>query len=207
MQGDVKWPLEWDPNNPQEMNSGSSVEVNVIGRCAPFTWYVSDVGFSLAESQTQGEFNTLIADETACGAAEIVVADSCENEVAGYVRSTSGQWVLISEGECVLPGYGYPTWVDQYRRTGEHISGKGKQVESICKSYFSTRYFCEGNPCDGWTGSVFCRCPAELGQERCLGYTVLPYDGGWPCAELGDSRHYVWCGCVAALRYYEWQCQ
>ena len=115
LQGQVNWPLEWDPNNPQEMNSGSLVDVDVIGRCAPFSWSVSGVGFSLAESQTQGEFNTLIADETACGAAEIVVIDSCENEVAGYVRSTSGQWVLISEGECVLPGYSYPTGVDQYR--------------------------------------------------------------------------------------------
>ena len=207
IQGDVNWPLEWDPDNPQEMNSGSSVDVNVIGRCGPFRWTVSGIGFSLAENQTQGEFNTLIADVTACGAAEIVVTDSCENEVVGYVRSTSGQWVLISEGECVLPGYGYSTGGHQYLTTGEYISGKGKQVETICKGYKSTAFFCEDNPCDGYTGGSFCSCPPELGQQRCLDFGVMPYDGGWPCAELGDGRHYVWCGCVRALQYYEWRCQ
>ncbi|TES91812.1 MAG: hypothetical protein E3J94_03305, partial [Desulfobacteraceae bacterium] len=84
--------LQFDPSNPDEIARNSSIPINVIGGCPPYTWSVSGNGFSLAESQTQELSNTLIADSTACGAATITVTGCSGPPVTGYVRCTTGTW-------------------------------------------------------------------------------------------------------------------
>jgi hypothetical protein len=84
--------LQFDPSIPDEIAPNSSIPINVIEGCSPYTWSVSGNGFSLAESQTTGRTNTLIADDTACGTATIIVTGCSGPPVTGYVRCTVGQW-------------------------------------------------------------------------------------------------------------------
>ncbi|MBW2005045.1 MAG: RHS domain-containing protein [Deltaproteobacteria bacterium] len=86
--------FQYNPNNPEDIDRNSTVEISVIGGTPPYTWSVSGKGFSLAETETQGLSNTLYADDTACRAATITVIDDCGQTATGYVRCTTGQWVL-----------------------------------------------------------------------------------------------------------------
>jgi len=58
--------FQYDPNNPDEIDRNSSVEISVIGGTSPYTWSVSGTGFSIPSSTTD-RTNTLSADDTACG--------------------------------------------------------------------------------------------------------------------------------------------
>ncbi len=49
-----------DPNNADEIARNSTIAINVIGGCPPYTLSVSGNGFSLTD-------NTLFADDTAAG--------------------------------------------------------------------------------------------------------------------------------------------
>lgn len=86
--------FQYDPSNPDEIDRNSSISLNVIGGCSPYTWSVSGTGFTLDEEITTGLTNTLNADGAPCGSATITVTGCNETQVVGYVRSTSGKWVL-----------------------------------------------------------------------------------------------------------------
>lgn len=83
--------FQYDPNNPDEIDRNSSVEINVIGGFPPYTWQVSENGFSIP-SLTTDRKNTLSADGTASGAATITVTDKRSASCTGYVRCTTGSW-------------------------------------------------------------------------------------------------------------------
>ena len=63
MTGDYDYPDDWfppfefDPNNPQEITPGGSIQLAVLEGCPPFTWQVSGTGYSLGPST--GSTNTL----------------------------------------------------------------------------------------------------------------------------------------------------
>jgi len=95
-QPDWRLQLQWAPDNPQEIARNQSVTLHVINGTAPYKWSVAEPGFSLASNDTADETNTLTANNTACGSATITVTDSAGNSVAGYVRCTTGQWVLVA---------------------------------------------------------------------------------------------------------------
>lgn len=80
-----------------------SVIVAVTGLNTPFAWEVSGTGFSLEHEITKGLTNTLHADNTACGPATITVIGCDDTEITGYVRCTTGSWVLQS-WDCKIPG-------------------------------------------------------------------------------------------------------
>ena len=96
--GDYNYTDNWFPmiqfgsGNPDEIAPNSSILVKVIEGCSPYIWSVSGNGFSLAESQTTGLTNTLIADDTACGTATITVTGCFGSPITGYMRCTVGQW-------------------------------------------------------------------------------------------------------------------
>lgn len=121
VQYDESWLLQWDPNNPEEMDRNSSVTISVIGGFPPYTWQVSGNGFSIPSS-TADRTNTLSADNTACGTTTITVTDSYGQITIDYVRCTSGRWGTVefigqsslveSTGglfECIIGGYKYHT--------------------------------------------------------------------------------------------------
>jgi len=82
--------LQYDPSNPDEINPNSSISLNVVGGCPPYTLSVSGNGFSMTGK-------TLFVDDTACGSATITVTDACGNNTTGYVRCTAGKWGDIEE--------------------------------------------------------------------------------------------------------------
>jgi hypothetical protein len=89
--------LEYDTVNSHEtIDRNGSATLIVIGNNPPYTWSVSGNGFSLQESQTTGLTNTLIADDTACGAATITITGCSGPPVTGYVRCTTGVWTAWS---------------------------------------------------------------------------------------------------------------
>lgn len=109
--------LQFDPSNPGEIDRGSSISINVIGGCPPYTWSVNGNGFSLTD-------NTLFADDTSCGSATIIVTDACGNNTTGYVRCTEGIWSAQTytcgsdygnqdSGRCIVTigKYRYEDWV------------------------------------------------------------------------------------------------
>jgi hypothetical protein len=96
--------LQFDPGNPDEIDPNSSISINVIGGCSPYTWSVSGNGFSLQESQTTGLTNTLIADEGACGTATITVIGCNDTQITADVKCSVGYWNYI--GSC---GYRSPS--------------------------------------------------------------------------------------------------
>ena len=46
-------PLEFDPNNPEEINPGESIEIAVLDGCLPFICEVSGSGYSLEETEDE----------------------------------------------------------------------------------------------------------------------------------------------------------
>lgn len=103
--------LTWDTETSAETvapNSSCTVAVSDAGgKCGPFTWTVSGTGFSLENETTIGPSNTLIADASACGSAEInVIGCDGKTGASGFVRCTIGRW--IAGGICYdLVGSGY----------------------------------------------------------------------------------------------------
>jgi len=89
----------------EEIVRETSETVYVMANNTPLTWSVSGTGFSLEHEETEGLGNVLHADETACGSATITVTGCDGQQATGYVRCTTGQWVLKSN-ECVLSGPG-----------------------------------------------------------------------------------------------------
>jgi hypothetical protein len=82
---------------------------------APYDWSVTGTGYwfdqaySITSLQTSAKQVTLYADNTACGAASIIVNGCGANSVSGEVRGTIGQWIrrYCRTGiEC--PGCGWP---------------------------------------------------------------------------------------------------
>ena len=192
--------FQYDPNNPDEIDRNSSVTIRVIGGFPPYTWQVSGNGFSLSEGQTQGQTNTLNANDTACGTATITVTDNYGVLVTGYVRCTTGQWVLKSN-TCVLPGTG--TLIAEYgagagcmhRYVYELIRVWQKQTQMTCEN-------AGGDP------------TCEVAMDYCISRCDLK---GYDCNTCIDQTHVMpcqtapWggyiCICVGELAYYEWECK
>jgi RHS repeat-associated protein len=85
--------LQFDPSNLDEIARNSSIPINVIGGCPPYTWSVSGNGFTLEKNEEPtGPTNTLYADNTACGTATVTVTGCNVPPVTGYIRCTSGTW-------------------------------------------------------------------------------------------------------------------
>lgn len=171
------WFLAYDPENPDTIARDSDETINIFGCRPPFTWSVSGNGFDLDWYETGGLFNILTADVTACGAAEITVTDNYGESVAGYVRSTTGQWL-----ECYDSGRlsycGGPTAQDSLYEEGHWIWG----------------LFCHPS----WDGSPGVQCgTCDDAWSGCWdddAFTVGVTGVTW------GEPHWMW------LRLYKWEC-
>ncbi len=142
VQYDESWLLQWDPDNPDEIDRNSDVEIKVIGGIPPYTWSVSGNGFNLSQSQSNSVSNTLNSDGTACGAATITVTACDGTSVIGYVRCASGQWVLIENISCgTLDCCGATCHSEFYC-----IQGKYRYMDSwVAGNLMGTRWHPTGN--------------------------------------------------------------
>jgi len=201
--GSVKYALKWDPDNPDEIDRNSDVEMNVIGGIPPYTWSVSGNGFNLSQSQSNSVSNTLNADGTACGATTITVTDYDGTSVIGYVRCTAGQWTL-QDTSCGLSGAG--TLVSSGGPSGdcmgwydyELIFGNKKQTQRTCRNAGG------GVTCPDAPVTNYCtrRCTSPcIDCNNCIDPdrgNYMPYH----CPTAGSYS----CWCVEDRAYYLWTC-
>ena len=175
----------WDPQNPDEMDQNSDIEIGVIGGIPPYSWSVSGSGFSLSQSQTVSVSNTLNADSTACGAATITVTDALGDVVTGYVRCTIGQWVFICFGE----------------NTAGTCAGRKDYVEIIGDARLILGVGCHYSPyecifysCGGYTSYL----PETEGELKC---GSSDWTGGCDGGEYYGCYYYN-----VYLRVWKWEC-
>jgi len=162
------WFLTYDSDNPETIAPDSNETINIFGCRPPFTWSVSGNGFDLDWYETEGLFNILIADVTACGAAEITITDSEGASATGYMRCTIGQWTTCC-------------WSSGYNGTEAYV-----HISPTCRWRFELRH---------WGYTTFC-CDPEFGcpgvitscPESCV---YLP-DYFYPSAKSQKSRYQVW---------------
>lgn len=123
-------PLEWDEMvSATTISRGGSAIVAVKGGLPPYTWsLIGGTGVSIRQAGVITNTNTIDANYSACGAAQLKVVDSCGDEAFGDVRVLeASSWQLINPYSCVAPGPptsyiptgGYPdygTWVSQIGR-------------------------------------------------------------------------------------------
>jgi RHS repeat-associated protein len=191
--------LQFDPGNPDEIDPNSSISINVIGGCPPYTMAVSGNGFSMTG-------NTLLADDTACGSATITVTDVCANSATGYVRSTNGTWVQI----CVFSGE--PD--DWDGNSGHCCSGGGIGIGGASAGYvvyFSPAHMvysagcCSASFKEGSGGDTCATLPAFSCTFPSTGLTKTMYD--YVMKRFGGYGYDLQYGC---FNYYysfrEWSC-
>ena len=171
------WFLTYASDNPETIAPDTNETINIFGCRPPFTWSVSGNGFDLDWYETEGLFNTLIADDTACGAAEITITDTEGASATGYVRCTIGQWLECYDSERIS-FCGGPTAQDSLYEEGHWICG----------------WFCDPN----WDGSPGVQCgTCDDGWSGCWdddAFTVGVGGVTW------DEPHWMW------LRLYKWEC-
>jgi RHS repeat-associated protein len=153
--------LQYDPNNPDEIDRNSSICLNVVGGCSPYTWSVSGTGFTLDESITTGLTNTLNADGTSCGTATITVVGCNGNEVVGYVRGCYGEWVIVGGCKNSLCGKRPPCdGTEVYQGKYRFEIGRCCTYSNLCSSY------CTDN-LTLYTGSWDCSAPIPSPPDIC----------------------------------------
>jgi hypothetical protein len=208
-------PLLWDwVNSAETIGRPGSAAVYALDGKPPFTWKVSGAGFSLAASRITGRANTLIADDSSCGTANISVKDACGNTAKGAVRSTEGTWVSV--GAVCLPF----CLGQEPDGGGTVVKGGNKctQVYGLTSlgTCFSSQ--CGGGNCGncnnashtGKTCQQVCNEEsAEPGCVECVKWTI-DSECGFPCycGVLCPSGYYLYLTCFrnSGLASYEWRC-
>jgi hypothetical protein len=161
--------LQYDPNTPDEIDQNSSIPINVIGGCPPYTWSVNGNGFTLDSSTTTGLTNTLYADDTACGAATITVTGCSGPPATGYVRCTSGVWNLISSRHSEL-GCIYSEVIGNYMYIESWCCDKNEPTCDRCNPWED----CHG--VSDWARTMSC---LGIGNP-CWAYCAEVYEWGCP---------------------------
>ena len=199
--------LQFDPNNPDEIDRNSSIHLNVVGGCLPYTFSVGGNGFSMTD-------NTLFADETACGTATIIVTDACGNNATGYVRCTTGSWGSWTNG-CVISGEPDSSVKEWGVLTLEKTKDKYFQQQQVRIREYSIDG-CDNENCAENCGYSYCM-DAE-GCTDCLEWDCDDFDPSgtrptcqaWCCGSsanpIGSCEYAGRCMCNATLRYREWGC-
>ena len=103
----IAWAAGSDATIVREATAAVAITDSLGTKGSPYSWSVSGTGFTLDNAVTTGLTNTLNADATACGTATITVTGCGSTVVTGYVRCTTGQWVVKSS--CGLDGSAFST--------------------------------------------------------------------------------------------------
>jgi len=184
--------FQYDPNNPDEIDRNSSVEISVIGGFPSYTWQVSGNGFSIPSSTT-GRTNNLSADDTACGAATITVTDKYGDNCTGYVRCTTGSWsdfvqvAITVKGDVCPDNPNCKSSSGSYDYVCDGISNKYQYRKYSVHS--SSGMHCPGELCGG-DPTRSGACELTVSYENCS-YTQT--DGSCGC-------------CYVKLYRREWEC-
>jgi len=213
--------FQYDPANPQTIERNTSITINVINGTPPYTWSVSGTGFSV-DTEAEGSSNTLTADDTACGVAEITVTDndgSSETSAKGYVREEHNSgWVLQPELTNTCPEPGEATQVHNFF-TASRVVGKVKIEEKAVrgegypwKQRCHTVGYCGGfgSDCNGVCTAVNC---SSRGCNECItsedflggdgyGCVVYPWQSSFWCG----NNPCCFCVCNSYTKVFYWGC-
>jgi len=96
--------MAWDEDvSAETVGFDQAVAIAITGLNWPFTWEVEGEGFYLDSGrliktiETEDVSAVLYTDDTACGTATITVTGCDGRSVTGYVVSTEGQWIEVSQ--------------------------------------------------------------------------------------------------------------
>ena len=209
------FPIEWDTEISEETipPEGDAV-VAVTKGTGPYSWSVTGVGFSI-EPKTDSRFNLLLADETSCGMATIVVEDACGSATTGEVRSTAGEWAPTGIDTCIIPGtydsiaagYHYRT-KGKYRmkvklvqlRSCAPACASGGNCGSMCNPPANCNSICSacgsGSPCT--------ECITNSGIGEGYDYKNFPCFLKTSCGDGNYSIQQCWCNDEIIVE--EWVC-
>ena len=197
--------LSYDDDNPTTIaQSDSDVEITISDGIGPFAWVVTGTGFSLGSATTTGRSNTLNADGTGCGCATITITDACDDTATGYVRCTTGQWVLKGAycGLAAEEDEATETPIGGNDLSYEYIKGCQKQTHTC--DYQSTQNYqnCETmDDCSGYSTE-------ELERTPCLDWYPAYGIHRVPCSDIpsGALPNRSQCWRNHSYAYYEWEC-
>jgi len=206
------WVFRWDPNNGQEIDRSSSLQLSVLGGHGPYQWSVSESGFWFDEDRTktsvksESKIVTLYTDASTCGYATITVKDSREKEVSGYVRCLEGTWVIANGSRALVSGRWQ--WHQLYAGDGTYfyVDGKYKVLQSTRQILQYETYIrkCDlGEDLIACAPDIACQNPLEV---ECGDYRELWSQGQWPHCRLNEGR-YINERCTKRIITYEWRCQ
>jgi hypothetical protein len=207
------WSCGWFIGNPDEIARNQNGVIELRGGRPPYQWQVSGNGFwfdaahTITSVQTTDPSVRAYADSSACGSATIHVTDGSSCSQSGTVRTSAGDWVLVTRDQCVMPGaynYTFGAWYGLVRG--------GMKQELLLTNIGSCSsgapgYSCS-NPYPGanCSSSQFCQYPGwciqnGVGCQDCL------ETGAVPCVNSpGDGGSLYNCYCVNSIYYYEWRC-
>ncbi|CAB1056752.1 hypothetical protein D1BOALGB6SA_1491 [Olavius sp. associated proteobacterium Delta 1] len=223
--GEVTWPdsgcgpdnkLEWDyaslPASDEQLPANGSLDVYVTGGKGPYTWKVTDPGYSFGsvggpkETTSSNTSIALFADGSACGSVMVTVKDSCgHSETTGYVRGPGG-WVEQTLDEtdpaknCPIPG---PLTSTSGPSNKIRVQGMWK-VMAERHSYGLNVGQCEdigddscADTCLDWSTISFGDCHYTMGCYECI--TGIKGD----CYNDSDSQFR--CRCVTRFTLFKWE--
>jgi len=178
--------LSWG-SNPREIGPGESVTISINGDCPPYTWSVKGNGFTILKSKTVEPINTLSATDNACGATDLMVADSCENIITGYVYSDEGSWYQTClTGHAYNKGcYGYylpDKYLGRYR-IDSHCSKCGSHSITSASCTFTDGFYYEESEVAACQAQGLVYCGFRGYEFLCTGQIDLP-----PGAENDDCK-------------------
>jgi hypothetical protein len=222
-------PVAWDyGSSDATIVRNGTANVVVTPGTGPYAWTVSGTGFSIPAT-TSGPTNTLSADNTACGSAEITVTDFCDNVTTGYVREEdNSEWSTagVDQDVCLISGaadswvsYGAQSWkldgtlVQGNKRTVTRIGGGYGQIGGACIDCGDSGAYAGGTNCPQFCAGANCG-PLESCAECLTGF--VPKDnytnaGSWNCwgrdgYECEGGWTQMLCACVTRIINEEWVC-
>ena len=172
--------FQYDPNNPDEIDRNSSIEISVIEGFPPYTWQVSGTGFSIPSSTTD-RTNTLSADDTSCGAATIAITDKYGDSCTGYVRCTEGsEWQAVCTNATNFTGCS--PWQSIWGGYSFDIIEGNKKWEMLGRDSGRTSKCCPPGADCTWDGDCVsppcgdpCSCDGVVGRCGEGTLTLWPY--------------------------------
>lgn len=191
--------MTWDDSTSADtIAQSSSVSVAVNDGLGPYSWSVSGVGFTLGSTQTGGGQNTLVSDASACGTATITVTDTCGGSTTGYVRCTTGQWVL-KDNTCPIPG---PATDGDWTR----VEGKDKVIITVAGKWWHN--YGDNLDCMTKCGVHAYGCNECITSWTCSDWSAAYVNcKSWECIQAQcASGFYGYCMGVSLMNHYEWEC-
>ncbi len=183
----IAWDASTSAHTIARNNSVTVAITDSLGIGGPYSWSVSGTGFTLDNAITVGLSNTLNASGSACGMAEITVIGCGGTEIKGYVRCTTGQWVLDTASFC-LNCSGYcttpPACTPGAFTENDPVDPRWRY--DGCGSCCGTQYCSEGS--GGCTGSCY-NLIATL-KAACEYCDAL--DGGGLYGTFSRVDRYIW---------------